>query len=220
MPFKRVGAKLQGQKHGTVNYVQDPQLVGETALVPVTINGVRSSALCDTGSCVSTCSESFYHNNLSRVELQPLSDLHVECAEGSNLPYKGFISVSLGTPDLIQSGVQPCLLLVVPDTNFNKRTPILLGTNLLIPLKSRCQENFGIHFLQKRRLSAPWDIAFRCLSSRERALKKVNNQLAVLRSCHVSNLKLQPNQSIQIECSLDKVIDHPVTSALIVPSTS
>ena len=94
MPFKRVSARLEGQQASTnQNKNNDPKLVGEASEVNVLVNGFEVKALCDTGSCVSTCSENFHEEKLSSVPLQPLSNLiKIECANGDTLPYKGFVA--------------------------------------------------------------------------------------------------------------------------------
>ena len=67
----------------------DPKLVGEALEVSILVNGITTTALCDTGSCVSTCSEQFYNDHLQNIELKPLSKiLKIECADGNVLPYK------------------------------------------------------------------------------------------------------------------------------------
>lgn len=88
---------MKGQHTGT-HVRPDPQLVGESAEVSVIVNGKETVALCDTGSCVSTCSQSFYNENLRHVQLQPVCHiLKIECADGNELPYSGFVEVSVRT---------------------------------------------------------------------------------------------------------------------------
>ena len=118
----------------------DPKLVGEALEVSILVNGIATTALCDTGSCVSTCSEQFYNDHLQNIELKPLSKiLKIECADGNVLPYKGYIESSLKACGIPENQEQKCLLLVVPNTQYNNTTPILLGTNILTELRSECK---------------------------------------------------------------------------------
>ncbi|KAH3851362.1 hypothetical protein DPMN_093842 [Dreissena polymorpha] len=194
----------------------DPKLIGEAAEVRVFINNIMTNALCDTGSCVSTCSEKFYLENLREIELIPLNNLlKIECADGNELPYKGYVETSLkacGIPGDIE---QKCLFLIVPDTEYNKGTPILLGTNILTELIKDCKEIFGEKFLQNSKLHVPWYLAFRCMILREKAIKKNNYTLAIVRSALTHTVSLGPNQSINLKCSTDRELSHYPTCALI-----
>ena len=71
-------------------------LVGSANETHVHIEGVRTQALLDTGSSVSTISQSFYETHLSHLPLQPVKTLmSLECVDGSALPYLGFIACEL-----------------------------------------------------------------------------------------------------------------------------
>ena len=71
----------------------------------MSINDITCTALIDTGATVSTISESFYYQNLSRdVELHSIEEaIRIECADGQLMPNLGYISVNLtpfGIPGL------------------------------------------------------------------------------------------------------------------------
>ena len=105
-----------------------------------------------------TCSNSFYSSHLSHVQLQPLNNiLKIECADGNLLPYNGFIEVSISAPGVPDSSGHQCLLLVVPDTPYNKNTPILLGTNIISAFLDDCKLAKGEQFLQKRVQHLRWE---------------------------------------------------------------
>jgi hypothetical protein len=96
--------------------------------------------LIDTGSSVSTVSHSFYIDNFSDLPIHPIKELlRIECADGQELPYEGFIEVDLtilgsrGTHSK-DSKLHNCLFLVVPDSNYNSAVPVLIGTNILSSL--------------------------------------------------------------------------------------
>ena len=99
----------------------------------VQLNGVSVQTLIDTGSQVSTVSKSFYDHYLSNVELHSLKEiLQVEGANGSRVPYHGYVELQLSVPGcLIDCDYIPALFLVVPDTSYNSKTPVLLGTNVI-----------------------------------------------------------------------------------------
>ena len=94
------------------------------------VNGISCLTLVDTGSMVSTVSEVFWRQKLSDVQLKPIGDLlHIEGAAGQAVPYLGYIEVSVNIPEISQE--QDCLILVVPQTNYSSRVPLLIGTNIL-----------------------------------------------------------------------------------------
>ena len=77
-------------------------------------------------------SRTFYSENCSNVLFKPQQDiLHIECANGEYLRYKGYIEVNIQTKGKHGCSQQTCLLFVVPGTEYNQGTPILLGINVL-----------------------------------------------------------------------------------------
>ena len=109
------------------NRLKSKNLVGSSNESEVVICGIKTSALLDTGSCVSTISEQFYNTNLSHLQLRPVEGiLNVECADGNILPYLGLVEADLTVKGLPLEHVQHCLFLVVPESRYSKTVPILL----------------------------------------------------------------------------------------------
>ena len=105
--------------------------MGSSNEVDIVVENIGTRALLDTGSCVSTIGQTFYENNFGHVELMPLNNLlRLECADGSTMPYLGYIEVKLQAHGIPTNHVQDSILLVVPDTDYNKNVPILIGTNI------------------------------------------------------------------------------------------
>ena len=212
---KLASASVVGSNLGT--RTNDPKLVGATNEVSIDLEGKQTCALLDTGSCVSTISESYYKENLCHQELFPLNDFaRIECADGQELPYQGYIeaniSVRTGVP---QASTIPCLLLVTKDTNYSTSTPVILGTNILDLLLQECKQNFGPQFLQRALLHTPWYLAFRCLVIRDKELSKSGNQIAIIRSAETSKIIVGPNETKTIKGRTDKELGYQTTSAMI-----
>ena len=169
---KSVSAAVTGSTSGTEARGDDPKLCGNVNEASIEIEGINTKALLDTGSCISTMSKVFYENNLKEIELKPLNNLlHIECADGSKLPYDGYIEADISSIEGIQkSTLMPCLFLITPETSYSNRTPILLGTNILSQLISESKDNHGEMYLQTAKLHTPWYFAFRCISIREKEL--------------------------------------------------
>ncbi len=147
--------------------------MGEINEALIQINDINTTALLDTGSCVSLLSKGFYDSHLSSTEIKPLAQLlHIECADGNALPYLGYIEVELGVmDDLRQTTTMPCMFLVTPDTPYTIKTPILLGTNILQELVTECRGSQGDRFLQTMRLTSPWYFTFRAINGTRKGVK-------------------------------------------------
>lgn len=131
MSFKLLGAGSKGRGFG-LGY-SSPQnnqlkLVGRANEVIVSLEGTSVKALIDTGSMVSTISNSLA-SKLS-LQIQPLSNLTVQSASGDKLPYVGFVEASVECAD-VSDIPNAALFLVVPDTSYHVDVPVLIGTNIL-----------------------------------------------------------------------------------------
>ena len=212
----KVCAQMMGSHVGTPGN-KGPKIFGEVNEANLEINNVSTRALLDTGSCVSILSKSFYDQHLSHIEIKPLDKiLHIECADGNALPYLGYIEVSItkveGIPELTSLA---CIFLVVPETNYNSETPILLGTNILNELRENCKIVHGQKYLQTGNLETPWYLAFRAMTVREKTLIRNKNRVAVVRCAEASKIILGLNESKDFHGFTDREIFHQITSAIL-----
>ncbi len=137
-------------------------------------------ALLDTGSTVSTISESVFIEKLD-VPLKPLTNiLNIECTDGESISSLGYTEVDIAMPSVL-GHVFPALLLVVPDTPYNRGVPVLLGTNVFRPVMGIYQKDKGKKYLQKIPQSTPWWLTFHCLSVQDRAVNKANSRLGLVK---------------------------------------
>lgn len=199
-----------------INSNKDPKLVGEVNQVAIKINSKDTQALLDTGSVVSVISESFYKDHLLDTELQPLQEiLRIECADGEDLPYLGYIIAELDLEGLPKAGKQDSLFLIVPDTKFSARTPVIIGTNILTELMKQCQENFGTQFLQRAKLQTPWYLCFRTMVLTDREVRKNDGRIAVVRSDVSSRIIIKPNETVDIPAYTDRQVRCFTTAAML-----
>lgn len=98
--------------HDTVSYTRETQtnnrvkeellpqgLIGQRCVASVLVEGTPCDSLLDTGSQVTTVSETFYLTNLSSLPIQPIHALfEVEGAGGQHVPYLGYIQVAITFP--------------------------------------------------------------------------------------------------------------------------
>ena len=115
------------------------RMVGSTNVSSILIQNQHVDALIDSGSMVTTISESGYNNLKVKPTLNNLDQLGLEIsvADGSSLKYMGYIECSLTLPFLTKSSYD-IPVLVVPDTDFNYKCPVIVGTNVLRLCKESC----------------------------------------------------------------------------------
>lgn len=116
-----------------VSLVSQSVLVGKGSETNVQIENVWCKALIDTGSMVSTVSKGFYDDHLFHIPMLPItSELCIRTATGHQLSYLGFIEVDLKFVLEKDGGTSKVAsMLVVPDTDYTSRVPLLVGTNVL-----------------------------------------------------------------------------------------
>ena len=173
------------------------RIVGEANEEMATVNGVPCKSLIDTGSQVTTISESFHKKHLSDVPIKPLSDfLTIEGAGGQDVPFLGYIALELTFPFEACGCEEACgvLTLVVPDNNYNSRVPLTVGTNVLFDCRQYCREKKGSKFMRHTVMSPTWKAAYQRLNARDRFCKKDGHIGTVKASTH-QPIKILPGQS-------------------------
>ncbi len=109
-------------------------LIGARCTAQVDIAGMTCDCLLDTGSQVTTITQSFYNKNLGDQKIYPLDNLlEVESANGQNVPYLGYVEVTITFPrDFVGIRMEvPTLALVIPDLPSAFQPSLLIGTNTL-----------------------------------------------------------------------------------------
>ena len=110
-----------------------PTIIGKANEVKVLANNVEVTALLDTGSMVSTMSTSLC--STLGLPIQQLDKVFsVRGAGGHNVPYRGVVEVKLSSTKVGLSDLVT-VMLVVPDTEYHRRVPVLIGTNVLNTVK-------------------------------------------------------------------------------------
>ena len=201
-----------------------PTLVGETSQSPINFlfddETVSTTTLLDTGSGVSTISQTCYHRYFQPrgIPLQSLTELlEVETASGGLLGFEGFVEAQVGIPGLTPEEGIPSLFLIIKDTPFSSKVPINLGTNTLKPIKDHTEQCYGTRFMQKAPLSDAWRLAMRCMSMRSRQQEKIE-KLAIVKCAEVSNVVIPPNRTCTIKGILADRRAHPDCAALLQPT--
>lgn len=167
-PFNAIVNKAHKQENRHGQRCQNGQslphgLVGPRCTASVSIEGIGCESILDTGSQVTTVSETFYLNNLSFLPIQPICALfQIEGAGGQHVPYLGYIQAFISLPSSITGVTEEItsLVLIVPDCHFNSQIPLLIGTNVLDRLYQDGVEKRGLDFLQGPDLSSDCVLLF------------------------------------------------------------
>ena len=126
------GKENTGQKETVLD-----RAVGESNETAVLVNNQRFISLIDTGSMVSTISESAYKTFRDKPVLQSLYSLGLKLtmADGSKLSYIGYIEATISLQDGKLDFDVP--LLVIKDNDMNKECPVIIGTNVIRQVTAR-----------------------------------------------------------------------------------
>ncbi|XP_046557792.1 uncharacterized protein LOC124266991 [Haliotis rubra] len=158
-------------------------MIGKANEASVNIEELDCEALIDPGSMVSTVSEGYHKSSLSHLPLKALTDFEVEVmAAGDNiLPYTGYIEANIYIPFINKNFTLP--LLVTGDTEYNRRVPLVIGTNLIDQVEA---------YLEPVNSSIPpsWVTAVRSQAS--------NGIIGQVRSTNKSPINVQPNQMMTV----------------------
>ena len=100
----------------------------------------------DTGSQITSVSESFYKSPDPLPQLSDIKDfdidLSVQGAAGNVLPYKGYIETMVSVP-FLSDLVIDVPVFVVSDTEYKLHVPVTIGTNIIVWYRRRLPRNYS-----------------------------------------------------------------------------
>ena len=133
--------QLKGKIESVNDEIIDP--IGPANETEVIIDGRKVNALLDTGSQITSISESYYKNHLSNYPLVPVDipNLKVEQAGRSFIPYLGMVITDIKVPHLTPKF--KAKVVVVPDTDYHFTTPALVGTGIIHNSRDQCKKQYG-----------------------------------------------------------------------------
>ena len=176
-------------------------LVGASCESTLSIDGVQTTVLLDTGATVSTMIKSYYDKHFSHLPIVSLDNLiNVEVAGGHSLPYEGYIQVPIIADILGLNTPVTGLLLVVDDTEYGKKVPVIIGTNILTSLN---------HIRGKRKIPTVWHTTFRTMTLVSRRFRRNKGRVAMLHTD--KQVTIPPNGVLTFDCYLDSVIPYKGT---------
>ena len=170
------------------------KLVGSANECHIIIEGKSELSLQDSGSMVSTVANAYVEEHLPDTKILPLDDiLNLSGASGENIPYLGYVELKLEMP-----GMQPELypFLVVKDTLYNSRVPVLVGTNVLDRVKEKLRTEHGVRFLQKALLPGAVMMALRAMCMSESQVTRDGGVFSPIELA--KNYELKPGETKQV----------------------
>ncbi|KAL7856578.1 hypothetical protein SRHO_G00154770 [Serrasalmus rhombeus] len=132
---------------------KDTPLVGPNNEGEVMVNGKACRALIDSGSQVTTITNTFWktHPQLGLQSLKP-SDVPIEGAAGQQVPHYGVLDINLHFLNTTFNNVPA---FVVPETEYRTSVPLLIGTNVICASKEHFQASSDKQFLSKVKQTNP-----------------------------------------------------------------
>ena len=191
------------------------RLIGDANDSEIIVNGTKTRALIDSGSMITCISEEF-HESLNPIpELHSISEfgLTIHSANGTVLPYSGFVELEICVP-CFGSSSYAIPALVVPQTNYSKNVPVIVGTNFI----RICRE---AHEQSGDEVQEEWKLAFSSLtdetpvkSTNKYAIQIAPNETKVIRGIvkNVHNLQQAVTEQVNTTLSGGLVICPRVIS--------
>lgn len=142
---------------------------------------MKTSALVDSGSMVTTVSEDFLRSLHPQPTINGLDDLILKCPDSKSLPYLGYIEATIEAEFLCDKEV--CVpALVVPSTSYHTEVPIVVGTNVIRLYKEMCSDT-------EDEVPSEWSNAF---------LSVQNGFVGSVRSTNKTSINLQPMEVVTV----------------------
>ncbi|GFS20469.1 Pol polyprotein [Elysia marginata] len=140
------------------------------------------------------------------VKINPVDTLlHIECANGEQLPYSGVTEIEIGFPS---SKTTSGLLLVVPAARCTSSAPVILGTNLLPALRKVTSPT-----------PAPLKMAIDCVEHRDSQIGR-QGAVALLQCATEQRVELSPNQRIILPTRARSAVRGYLSHVVVEPTPS
>jgi len=189
------------------------KLVGSVNESSACIDHIITQTLLDTGSMVTCVGHSFVQSQLRSLPKYPISHiLSVRGPMDEPLPYHDFIEVDISLP---VDGQMHCVgtfpVLVSPDTDYNRKVPLLIGTNVLDHFYDQMEKRFGQ--LPSSQVCKTIRVALQTIALRRRHLEKTEGIYGLVRA--KDSVCLEPQQSVVIECNTQIAIPVVKSVAMV-----
>lgn len=130
--------------------------------------------------------------------------LYIECVDGQEMFYFGYISVIFIFYGIQLDSLSDCFFFIVFISIYSIRILVFIGINIIIRLFDVIRDEFGFRFLQDVDLYIFWYLVFRCMIFRERELRRNGNRFGIVKFVEVDRIIIFFNGSVVIKGYLEK----------------
>ena len=203
-------ARVMSQQHkGNVEIVDDKEvvdLVGPANETEIILDGKKVNSLLDSGSQVTSVSESYYREHLSEFPLQPVDvpGLLLQPAGGGSMPYLGMIITSLNVPHL--TSTFQAKVVVVPDTEYHYSTPALVGMGIMRRSRDECRQENGNQYLQRMKLPSSWVRAYQYVNAADKSSRSAKT---------LKTVRIQPKQTLNLAVAIRTNATFETTNMMV-----
>ena len=199
--------------HQGISYSSDQlsKIVGSALEADATVDQIPVRTLVDPGSMITCISDSFVRRHLPSLPRFPIGD--IICIKGpldDKLPYQDFVELEVSLPIHGKESVVGLFpVLIDPDTSYNQKVPLLVGTNVLDCLYQQLygkQERPSLDSIDN-----PVSVALQTIALRNRHLDKSKGIYGLVRSS--GPITLEPHTSVLVRCSTQVAI--PIVRSIV-----
>ena len=188
------------------------RLIGPANEGKVKIEGVETTALIDTGACMSAMTKSFAE--ALELDLKSLNSmLDIEGMGGAKVPYHGYVECRLNLPQ-IEKFDHDVLMLVIDDSQYGACVPIQIGTlHIDMAINLATDEEW-------KKFKREWECAemasyLRMASMQTDSAKSVIDLNEITGNVHLThNLSLGPFESATISGLLKGPVKNSVITSM------
>ena len=185
------------------------KMVGPANVGKIIICGTETTGLVDSGSMVSSFSESFYKSMDPVPELGDTKDFGLDLAvygpNGSRLVDCGYIVADISVPSL--GPIKQSVPILVKDTEYNNTVPAIIGTNIIREYAE---------YRSKAESPPGWQTALDILSDSAIPVKITNNFSIRVRPGEVKTLNGIARKSCDISTAVTEHINNSLSGDLTI----
>ena len=177
------------------------RLVGERNESEIVVEGIKTTALIDSGAQLSQITLKFA--KALGLPIQSLKErFTLEAAGGNTVEYYGYVAAQVQIPE-VENFDEPCLLLVTKDTRYGEECPIIVGT-LHIDLILSCATNEELNALSRSwKRGGLGSMVINKMAQKSGELDKIEGEIKLLKQ-----IILAPGETKQV----DGYSNHPLNS--------
>ena len=186
-------------------------MIGSSNEDNILICGVNTLGLLDSGSRITSISEAFYETLDPKPTLHSITEfgLSVTCANGTELPYKGYIEADIVVPSLGNT-LYKAPVLVVENTDYNRRVPVIIGTNVIRLCKQASNDS------SESNIPAEWQVAFDSMCNEILPVKTTNNFSIKVAPGEVKTLSGFVRNTKSFQTAVTEPIDTSLSAGLTI----